>query len=65
MKILAHKDLDISLEDAFAYMRNEKPLPYDVVLNLIGDSAVFETMDSCNLLGEIKEDYYIVYFEEE
>lgn len=64
MKILTHKDLNINAEDAFAYIRNEKKLPEDIVINMIGDSIVFETIDSCNLLGEIAEEYNIILYEE-
>ena len=64
MKILVHKDLDINLDAALAYLRNEKPLPYDVALNLLEGAAIFETMDSYNLLGEITDEYNVLFYEE-
>lgn len=65
MQIIAHKSFDLTIGEALAYINKEKPLPEGVALNLTGDTAVIEPIDECNILGQLTEDYELLYYKED
>lgn len=65
MKIITHKSLDLTISEALAYINERKPLPEGVALNLTGDTAVIEPIDKCNILGQLTEDYELLYYKED
>jgi len=64
MRIVKHKNVDLTAEEIMDIVRSEK-CPMGISVNVTDDTIICEPEGKCNLFGEIDDEYETIYYSED